>query len=106
MPFESTNASIARALCALGHEVRLSLYRLLVRAGHDGLNVGEIGVQLGLPSSTLAHHLKTLVQAGLVVQERRGREVINRVDFDTMTRTIGFLTDECCVDANPTEAVA
>ncbi|MGF1446997.1 MAG: ArsR/SmtB family transcription factor [Pikeienuella sp.] len=87
---------IARALAALGHETRLRLYRLLVRAGHDGLNVGEIGQHLGAPPSTLAHHLSALVDAGLVLQERRGRTVINRADYDAMRVTVAFLTAECC----------
>jgi DNA-binding transcriptional ArsR family regulator len=90
-----------RALAALGHEVRLGIYRLLVRAGHDGLNVGDIGAHLGRPPSTLAHHLSALVAAGLVIQERRGREVINRADFETMNRTIAFLTDQCCEGVTP-----
>ena len=92
----SQNAAIARALAALGHEARLAIYRLLVRAGAEGLNVGEIGQHLGLPASTLAHHLSTLVAAGLVIQERQGREVVNRADYDAMNRTLAFLTDKCC----------
>ncbi|HET7410643.1 MAG TPA: metalloregulator ArsR/SmtB family transcription factor [Paracoccaceae bacterium] len=92
----TTTATVARSLAALGHETRLSVYRLLVRAGHDGLNVGEIGAQLGMPPSTLAHHLRALVDAGLVMQERRGREVVNRADYEAMQRTVSFLTSECC----------
>lgn len=88
---------IARALAALGHEARLSIFRLLVRAGKEGLIVGEIGAHLNMPASTLAHHLSTLVAAGLVVQQRHGREVVNRADFDAMQRTVSFLTAECCV---------
>jgi DNA-binding transcriptional ArsR family regulator len=86
----------ARALAALGHEARLSIFRLLVRAGEAGLRVGDIGDHLGLAPSTLAHHLSTLVDAGLVLQERQGREVFNRVDFPAMRRVVGFLTAECC----------
>jgi ArsR family transcriptional regulator, arsenate/arsenite/antimonite-responsive transcriptional repressor len=85
-----------RALSALGHDARLSIFRLLVRAGDGGLIVGEIGAHLGLPPSTLAHHLTALVDAGLVVQERRGREVVNRADFGAMRRTVDYLTRECC----------
>lgn len=87
----------ARALAALGHEMRLSIFRLLVRAGEPGLRVGDIGDHLGLAPSTLAHHLSTLVDAGLVLQDRQGREVFNRVDFPAMRRVVGFLTSECCV---------
>jgi DNA-binding transcriptional ArsR family regulator len=92
----ASERGMARALAALGHEKRLAIYRLLVKAGADGLNVGEIGQHLGAPPSTLAHHLSALVEAGLVIQERRGREVINRADYDAMRRTVGFLTAECC----------
>jgi DNA-binding transcriptional ArsR family regulator len=86
----------ARALAALGHDMRLSIFHLLVKAGEDGLRVGDIGAHLGLAPSTLAHHLSTLVDAGLVVQEKRGREVFNRVDYPAMHGLLGFLTSECC----------
>lgn len=88
--------TVAKALAALGSEIRLAIFRLLVRAGPGGLNVGQIGAHLDTPPSTLAHHLRALVDAGLVVQERRGREVVNRADYATMRRTVSFLTDECC----------
>lgn len=91
-----SNSAIAHALAALGHETRLAIYRLLVRAGPDGLNVGEIGAHVDVPASTLSHHLGALVDAGLVVQERRGREVVSRADYDAMRRTVAFLTAECC----------
>lgn len=90
------SAETARALAALGHEARLDVYRLLVRAGDDGLIVGDIATHTGLPLSTLAHHLRTLVAANLVVQERRGREVLNRADYASMNAALAFLTDECC----------
>ena len=92
----TTSSKESRALAALGHDARLAIFRLLVKAGNDGLNVGEIGAHLGFPASTLAHHLSSLVDAGLVVQERRGREVFNRVDYPAMRKLVGFLTSECC----------
>lgn len=96
MSTATTSRTIARSLAALGHEARLSIFRLLIRAGDDGLLVGEIGQHLKIAPSTLAHHLRALVDAGLVMQEKRGREVVNRVDFDAMRRTLGYLTSECC----------
>ncbi len=103
----TSNAAIARSLAALGHETRLAVYRLLVRAGREGLNVGEIGAHLDMAPSTLAHHLRALVDAGLVIQERSGREVINRADYDAMQRTVSFLTSECCAGVKLTrETVA
>jgi len=92
----TTTSPNARALAALGHDARLSIFRLLVKAGDDGLRVSDIGEHLGLAPSTLAHHLSTLVDAGLVLQEKQGREVFNRVDFPAMNRLVGFLTSECC----------
>ena len=91
-----TAKNMAQALAALGHEARLSVYRLLVRAGNSGLTVGQIIEELEIPASTLAHHLRTLVQAGLVVQEKHGREVLNRPDFDAMGHITAYLQEECC----------
>lgn len=89
--------SAANALSALGHEMRLHIFRLLVRSGDKALSVGEIGAHIGAPPSTLAHHLSALVQAGLVEQERRGRMIVNRAAFGQMNALIAFLSDECCV---------
>jgi DNA-binding transcriptional ArsR family regulator len=72
------------------------LYRLLVRAGDDGLNVGDLQRLLEVPPSTLAHHLATLARAGLVTQERRGREVISRADYPAMRALVAYLTEQCC----------
>jgi len=88
--------SAATALAALGHPARLTLFRLLVRAGPEGLLVGEIGAHLDMPLSTLAHHLRSLKQAGLIVQSRNGREVVTRADTDAMRDVLGFLMNECC----------
>lgn len=90
------NMTTARVLAALGHEARLDVYRLLVRAGDEGLIVDDIAGHTKLPLSTGAHHLRTLVSAGLVTQERRGREVVNRADFAAMNAALAFLTAECC----------
>lgn len=86
----------AKGLAALGNTTRLRLFRLLVQAGHDGLNVGELQRLLDQPASTLAHHLGKLTQAGLVVQTRHGREVICTADYDRMNALLGYLTDQCC----------
>jgi len=94
----------ARALAALGHDARLSIFRLLVKAGDDGLRVSDIGHHLALAPSTLAHHLSTLVDAGLVFQEKQGREVFNRVNYPAMHRVVNFLTSECCAGvASPSD---
>ena len=92
----TTKTQESRALAALGHDARLAIFRLLVRKGLDGLRVGEIGQMLDLAPSTLAHHLAALVDAGLVVQERQGREVLNKADYSAMQHLVTFLTSECC----------
>lgn len=86
----------ARALAALGHDARLSIFRLLVKAGAAGLRVGDIVTHLDFAPSTLAHHLSTLVEAGLVLQRKQGREVFNSVDYAALHRVQNFLSEECC----------
>ena len=98
-PARDTGAA-ASALGALGHEARLDIFRTLVRAGDGGLPVHAIQERLGgMPRSTLAHHLQSLVQAGLVHQWKVGAEVLNRADFEAMRGLVAFLSDECCADA-------
>ncbi len=92
MDFEKT----ARCLAELGNPLRLRIFGLLVRAGHGGLAVGELREVLGVPASTLAFHLRGMVAVGLIRQERQGREVRNRADFDQLNATLDFFRDECC----------
>lgn len=89
----------AAQLEALGNTTRLEVYRKLVRAGEAGLPVGGLQGKLKLPASTLSHHLKRLVDTGLVTQERQGTTLICRANYPGMSDLIGFLSDECCVDA-------
>ncbi len=91
-----TPQQAARCLEKLGNPTRLEVFRLLVRAGAGGLPVGDIQDHLGIPASTLSHHLSHLVNAGLVHQAREGRVLRCRPDFDLMDRVVGFLTEECC----------
>lgn len=86
----------ARCLEKLGHPTRLSIFRLLVRAGDAGLPVGQIQTRLRVPASTLSHHIAHLVAVGLVVQDREGRVLRCRPNFPLMDSLIGFLTAECC----------
>ncbi|MEM9105816.1 MAG: metalloregulator ArsR/SmtB family transcription factor [Pseudomonadota bacterium] len=96
----------AKSLSALGHEARLSVFRLLVKAGEGGLNVGEIGQHLAIPPSTLAHHLSALVDAGLVRQERFGREIRNTAEYEAINALVEFLTRECCVGLSQPDSAA
>ena len=86
----------ADALAALGNRTRLRLFKLLVRAGTDGLIVGDVQRHMDMPASTLAHHLAALTRAGLVVQARNGREVVCTADYGAMQQLLGWLTQECC----------
>ncbi len=91
----------AQGFAACGSEPRLTVLRLLVRAGDGGLTVGEVQERCGLPASTLAHHLGFLAAGGLVEQERRGRIVLNRAAYGRLEALAAFLLEECCVDACP-----
>lgn len=87
----------ADRLAALGNPTRISLYRLLVRAGNEGLNMGEIKRRLEVPASTLSHHVGALVQTGLIIREKRGREMICAANFEAMHEVVDYLTDDCCL---------
>lgn len=95
-PKRLNEAQAADGFAALGNRARLRLLRLLVRAGKEGLNVSDVGRLMQMPASTLAHHLSALVGAGLVTQERRGREVICTADYATIRGAAVYLTEECC----------
>jgi ArsR family transcriptional regulator len=86
----------ARCLAELGNLTRLDVYRLLVRAGPSGLNITDIQTRLDVPPSTLAFHLRGLVGAGLVAQEKTGRAVICRAQYHRMDTVIEFLREHCC----------
>lgn len=92
----------ATQLEALGNVTRLSIYRMLVRAGHDGLAVGRLQETLAIPGSTLSHHLKRLIDTGLVVQDRHATTLICRANYQGMDSLVGYLVDECCMDAGKT----
>jgi DNA-binding transcriptional ArsR family regulator len=89
-------AHAARCLEKLGNATRLEIFRLLVRAGKEGLPVGDIQDHLGIPASTLSHHLAHLVNVGLVHQAREGRVLRCTPDFALMNQVVGFLTEQCC----------
>jgi len=85
-----------QALSALAHENRLSIYRMLVEAGPEGLNAGTIATRLRLPPSSLTFHLQHLHRVGLVTQERNSRQLIYAADFGVMNELVGYLTENCC----------
>ncbi len=103
MKHESTDdislAIAASTFAALGSEQRLSVLRVLVRAGKAGLSIGELGKRAGVTGSTLTHHMKILAQAGLVTQQKQGRSIIcAAVAYDEIRALSDFLLKECCAD--------
>lgn len=87
---------VVRCLAALAQPARLQAFRLLVVAGPQGLTAGAIAQALEVPPSTLSFHLKELMHAGLVTQERESRHLIYRAVFERMNAVLAYLTDNCC----------
>lgn len=84
------------ALGALASEPRLAVYRLLVKRGPEGYTPSELSQRLGVPAPTLSFHLRGLVQAGLVVSRRGGRNLYYSPSFERVRGLVGFLTENCC----------
>jgi len=95
--------ALACRLAALGNSTRLAAFRALVRAGPDGLATGALQARLGLPPSTLTHHLAHLLRVGLVTQERQGTTLICRADFAGINAVVAALGAECCADMGQAE---
>jgi DNA-binding transcriptional ArsR family regulator len=89
-------SEVLAALGALAQETRLDIFRLLVQAGVGGRAAGKIGDQLGLPSATLAFHLKELKHAGLITFTREGRSLIYAAVYPTMNGLLDYLSENCC----------
>lgn len=94
----------ATVFAQLGNETRLSIVRLLVRAAGTGLAVGELQRALGIPPSTLSHHLQHLRGAGLLSQERQGNVLRCRVQMELLKEVAGFLVTECCAGVSLSQA--
>lgn len=88
------------SLSALAHEGRLSVFRLLVKAGPDGLAAGAIARKLGTQPNTMSAQLLVLSNAGLIRARREGRSIIYAADFERMGELLQFLTRDCC-DGRP-----
>ena len=84
------------ALAALGQKTRLEVFRLLVKAGTDGMHAGEIAEALNVRQNTMSANLSVLHQAGLVRNERQGRSIRYFADLDGTRGLLGFLLEDCC----------
>ena len=89
-------ARYADMLAAIGAEPRLRALRELLKSHPEGLVVGELQERLGVPASTLSHHLKKLESEGLVRVERQSTFLRYRANTDTLRELLGFLFAECC----------
>lgn len=87
---------VVKSLAALAQAVRLRVFRALVVAGHEGLTPGALSSQLEVAANTLSFHLKELVFAGLVTQERQGRHLIYRASLTSVNDLLSYLTENCC----------
>lgn len=84
------------AFAGLGQETRLEVFRLLVRAGSDGVPAGEIATQVGAMQNTTSAHLKVLSHAGLIRAKRDGRSVRYVADMNGLRDLLAFLMEDCC----------
>jgi ArsR family transcriptional regulator len=91
---------VVRALSALAQESRLAVFRMLVKRGPEGFTPSVLADRLGIAGPTLSFHLKELQNAGLVAVRREGRFLFYSTRFDRMKGLVGFLTDECCSQAD------
>lgn len=92
-------ATASDGFSAMGSQSRLAVLRTLVKAGPEGLLVGDIQKRTGIPASTLAHHLKSLGSANLIEQEKQGRAIVNRANFSHLAALADYILVECCSES-------
>jgi ArsR family transcriptional regulator, arsenate/arsenite/antimonite-responsive transcriptional repressor len=88
------------SLAALAQGMRLRIFRALIGAAPQGMTPGELSAMLDVPGSTLSFHLKELMHAELVMQEREGRNLIYHPSFAQMNELLAYLTAHCCQGAD------
>jgi len=96
----------ANILAKIGNPTRLKIVRLLVRAGDGGLAVGKIQEALGIPGSTLTHHIAHLKSAGVIRQQRQQATLICSMEYGVLQELVDYLTAECCADQATRDDVA
>ena len=96
----------ANILAKIGNPTRLQIVRLLVRAGDEGLAVGKIQQQLGIPGSTLTHHISHLKSAGVIQQQRQQATLICTMEYELLRELVDYLTEECCADSDRSDNAA
>ena len=91
-----SNTGAVEAFAALAHATRLEVFRLLVKAGPEGMAAGDIAGRLDVRQNTMSTHLAVLSRAGLIAAERDGRSIIYQADMDGMRALLAFLMEDCC----------
>ena len=86
----------ALQLSALGHPVRLAILRFLVQGGPEGTSAGDVQAEVDLPASTLSHHLKRLVEAGLCSARSEGTFHYYAPEYDALRKLSEYLWEDCC----------
>lgn len=92
-----SDEQLAKCLSELGNVTRLKIYKLLVKAGVEGLSVGNIQEVLEIPGSTLSHHITKLSNSSLIRQERDGRVLNCIANFEVLDSVVSELQSQCCV---------
>lgn len=90
------DASAVDKFAALAQEIRLSVFRMLVREEPTGLPAGEIARRMGTPANTMSSNLAILERCGLVMRERQGRSIIYRANLDGASQLLLYLVEDCC----------
>ena len=96
-PCHMEHEDAAKILGELGNTTRLAIFRYLVKVGPEGVPVGQIQKELGIPGSTLSHHISRLMSVGLIKQDRASRTLYCTSQYAVLQELIDFLQSECCV---------
>ena len=87
---------MSQRLKALGHPARLAILRWVVQGPKEGTPVGDIQARLGIPGSTLSHHISELAQAELLMATRQGTTIHYAACFGTLKGLTDYVWDNCC----------
>jgi DNA-binding transcriptional ArsR family regulator len=97
MKTSSMNLSSAvQALSALAQEQRLNIFRALVQSGPEGINAGRMSEMIGTSPSALSFHLKSMLEAKLIIYEQKGRFLIYQANLSVMNELLAYLSENCC----------
>ncbi len=86
----------AARLAALGHPIRLAILRAVVKGPEEGTPAGDLQAKVGIPASTLSHHLASLSEADLVKAEKSGNFLLYRCDFKALRALCDYVWEDCC----------